>query len=116
MVKVRSPEETNSAVLGMGLHPPVASQSQAIPGASCLGFWGAWGAVDRRQGQRAAGYHGFEIQAMSYGRVSSAPAIPAGRRLPTSQPFTILRRQAQLVISSSEDLESAVPVVARVGV
>lgn len=99
MVKVRSPEETNSAVLGMGLHPPVASQSQAIPGASCLGFWGAWGAVDRRQGQRAAGYHGFEIQAMSYGRV-----------------ITILRRQAQLVISSSEDLESAVPVVARVGV
>lgn len=67
-------------MLGTRLHPPVASESQdMMPGASGLGS----GWEDRGQGQRASGFHGFEIQAMSCGRVQHqlfllpAPNLPS---------------------------------------
>lgn len=82
------------------------------PHARCI-LPGAWGVCGGAQGtQRAAGFRGFEIQAMSRGRVQHQLVLP----LPT---FPALYRpketSSQSVMVSSEGLEKAVPVVARGG-
>lgn len=96
-------------MLGTRLHPPVASESQnMMPGASCLGS-GVW--EDRDEGHQVS--MDLKSKQCPMGEFSTSYSCCL---LPTSPAlYDPKETSSQSAILSSEGLEKAVPVVARVG-